>query len=85
MRFLENNFAVPNFFLLDQGRHAGEQAVVLVEDGKYRGYGFADLNEMAGRLTELFDIIRPEEDNPEVRRILHRYMEAGKGAKLIPF
>lgn len=85
VRFLDNNFAVPNFFLLDQGRHAGEQAVVLVEDGKYRGYGFADLNEMAGRLTELFDIIRPAEDNPEVRRILHRYMEAGKGAKLIPF
>jgi DNA polymerase-3 subunit epsilon len=85
VRFLDNNFATPNFFIIDQGRDDQEQAVVLVEDGNYRGFGFADMNHVSGRLTELFDVIRPAEDNPEVRRIINRYMESRQHVKVIPF
>ena len=82
---LDDSFLDPNFFLIDRGRTEGENAVVLVEDGEYRGYGFADLPEMNGQLDELRDVISSCENNPEVRRILQRFLSEQNGMKVIRF
>ena len=82
---LDGNFLHPNFFLIDRGRTAEENAVFLVEDGRYRGFGFAEIAEMSGNFDELRDVIKPYEDNPEVRKILRRFLAEPKGLKMLKF
>ncbi len=82
---LDNSFLEPNFFLIDKGRTEGEHAVVMVEDGEYRGYGFTDLSALNGRPDELRDVISPLESNPEVRKILQRFLSEKHGMKVIRF
>lgn len=82
---LDENFPNPNFFIIDKGRNAEENVVVLVEDGEYRGFGYAELNEMSGDIEELKDVVKPFEHNPEVMRILQRALAMPKGARVIHF
>jgi len=75
----------PNFFLIDQGRNGEEKGVVLVENGEYRGFGYANLAEMNGNLEDLKDVIRPFESNPDTKRIVRRFfLESGK-VKVLKF
>ncbi|MCB0520195.1 MAG: GIY-YIG nuclease family protein [Lewinellaceae bacterium] len=85
MEALDKSFEHPNFYLIDAGRSPEEQAVVMVEDGAYRGFGFGDLSVMNGRPEELRDLITAYEDNPEVRHIIRRFLGDGKGLKMILF
>ncbi len=85
MEVLDEHFPDPNFFIIDKGRTPEEQAVVLVENGLFRGFGFASLHEMSGHLEELRDVISPGVHNPEVARILHRFLAEPNGLKIIRF
>jgi DNA polymerase III subunit epsilon len=85
LEMLDDRFLDPNFFLIDKGRTEGESAVVMVEDGIYRGYGFADLTDMNGQMDELRDVISFGENNPEVRRIVRRFLSEPNGIKTIRF
>ncbi|MFQ5446970.1 MAG: exonuclease domain-containing protein [Saprospiraceae bacterium] len=82
---LDENFLHPNFFLLDKGRTPEENAVFLVEDGRFRGFGFAEIAELNGNLEELRDVIKPYDDNPEVRKILRRFLGDPKDLKVLKF
>ena len=85
MNFLDDSLPEQNFFLIDKGRTEEEHAVVLVEEGAYQGYGFADLSALSGHLDELRDVIAPRDNNPEVRRILQRFMSEKNGVKMVRF
>ena len=85
MAALDENFLQPNFFLLDKGRSTDENAVVLVEDGEYQGYGFVEKEGLTGQLDELRDAVKWQEHNPEVMRILQGFLAKPRGVKMIPF
>ena len=85
MSVLDQNFPCPDFFLLDRGRTEEEQAVVLVENGMYQGFGFVETDRLSGQLDELRDAIRPRPHNPEVMRILQGFIARPKGVKMITF
>jgi DNA polymerase-3 subunit epsilon len=82
---LDESLLEPNFFLLDKGRTPEEHTVVMVENGAYRGFGYANLSEMEGRPEELADVIQAYEDNPEVRRFIQQFMSEKAGLKIIRF
>nr|MCU0347893.1 DNA polymerase III subunit epsilon [Saprospiraceae bacterium] len=83
---LDDHLLSDNFFLIDKGRTPSENAVVLVEAGEYRGYGFVDLEELnANDIEGLMESIEPQENNPEVRRIIRRYMASQNGLKIVRF
>jgi DNA polymerase-3 subunit epsilon len=82
---LNDNLLEPNFFIIDKGRTDEENAVVMVEKGQYCGYGFANLSEMRGLTDELREVISPFENNPEVRRILRRFLDEKRGMRIIRF
>ncbi|MCB0551193.1 MAG: GIY-YIG nuclease family protein [Phaeodactylibacter sp.] len=73
-----------DFFILDQGRSQEEMAVVLVEQGSYRGFGYIEREEMNGHPDYLRDAIRPFQSNPETTRIIQRYLSKQNGVKVIP-
>jgi DNA polymerase-3 subunit epsilon len=68
---------------LDRGRTEDENAIVLVEEGMYRGYGFIERSEINGNLEVLKDAIKPFSHNPEVVGIIQRFVYKDKVEQLI--
>ncbi len=73
-----------DFIILDHGRHQTEAAVVLVEEGRYCGYGYLDREEFNGDLDLIRDCIQTRQHNPEVVRIIRRFLHDGKVQQIIP-
>ncbi len=69
------NRLVGNYFLLEKGRGQTELAVVLVENGRYKGYGYLDTEFGQPTVEDLFECIGKRADNPEVARIILNYQE----------
>jgi DNA polymerase-3 subunit epsilon len=73
-----------DFFVLDQGRTPDEQAVVMVRNGQYGGFGYLDRSESIRRPADLADYVRPMEGNPETTRIIQRFLsKAGAGVRVL--
>lgn len=68
------NFDTPSFYVLDNGRHHDEKAIVKVENGKYIGYGYID-NGLLGQPGWYHYIsVKPMTDNRDVHQIIASYI-----------
>jgi DNA polymerase-3 subunit epsilon len=65
-----------SFLLLGKGRKDGETSMVLVENGKYKGFGFVEDVIQEYQLTDLVGNIKPFADNQDVQRIISSYLKA---------
>ncbi|MEL6922533.1 MAG: exonuclease domain-containing protein [Bacteroidota bacterium] len=75
-----------NFFIFDEGRNDAEKAVVLVEEGQYRGFGYIDMQDNNGSVEELKEAIQPYPHNPETIQIIRRFLAGKKkGMKVMEF
>ena len=74
-----------DFILIDDGRNLEEKSVVLVENGRYLGFGYIDQSDINGNINELKDAVKPYAHNPDVVRIILNYMSKKNGFKLIKF
>jgi DNA polymerase-3 subunit epsilon len=75
-----------SFLVIDRGRRSGEQSVVLVENGRYLGFGFADIEHDAFQSpAEVKGIITFHEDNRDVQQIIRQYLSHNKVLKIVPF
>lgn len=63
-----------SFIILDEGRSKGEKAVILVEEGQYKGFGYIDEEDARYGVEELKEAIKPYTHNPETVRIIRHYM-----------
>ncbi len=63
-----------DFFLVDKGRNHEERAIVLVEDGQYRGFGYVSLEELNESTDSLKDAIKPFRQHPETTKIIHSFL-----------
>jgi len=83
---LENyHFDHQNFFIVDKGRNAQERSVIKVENGKYMGFGYVDINEVIGEMAPLHDCIQTYRDNREVRQIINSYLRRSKVEKVLKY
>lgn len=83
---LDDSLLEQNFFLVDKGRTVEENAIVLVEEGEYRGFGYVNFDEVEANDVEgLKEAIEPFESNPEVKRIIRRFMASKHALKIIKF
>ncbi|AYA36411.1 DNA polymerase III subunit epsilon [Hymenobacter oligotrophus] len=62
------------FVIIGQGRRAGERSVVVVEHGRYLGFGYIDETFTARRFEAFKDVIKPQVDNKDVQQIIRQYM-----------
>ena len=75
-----------DFFLIDRGRHDAEEAVVLVEQGRFRGFGY---RERPKRFVpnpcqkKLRAVIEPAVGTPESARIIRRYLRDNDGVQVV--
>ncbi|HRH67153.1 MAG TPA: GIY-YIG nuclease family protein, partial [Bacteroidia bacterium] len=68
-------FENSNFMILGPGRSASEKSVVMVENGKYQGFGFFEPEFVAAQPDQLRDIIRFKQDNKDIHRILKYHID----------
>ncbi|MGC9470332.1 MAG: exonuclease domain-containing protein [Bacteroidales bacterium] len=78
-------FPYRNFFILDEGRHEEEKAIIKIEHGTYRGYGYIDTTSPVSHPGQMNDSIRPYPDNRDVQQIIRNYLLAHKHLQIIPF
>ena len=58
----------------EQGRNEAERAVVWIQNGTYRGYGFVEEERRLDGLPDLEAVIEPQAHYPETDRILQSYI-----------
>ena len=75
----------PNFMVLDRGREESELSVVLVENGKYMGYGFVEKEFAESPPEVLRACIQPYMDTKDVRQIINLYLRQEKPMKVLVF
>src|SRR5690554_1129476 len=82
--FLEKkSFENQNMLIIDRGRDAEERAVVLIEGGKYKGYGFYNLNHQINNPEILKTIINPMQNNRDAQHIIQSYLRSKKVLKTV--
>lgn len=67
-----------NFFIVERGRQRQESSLVLVADGKYKGYGYMDQSTQVNDPTEMMSIIEKRKYYPDADAIIRGYLKSGK-------
>ena len=70
------------YCLLGKGRSYQERSVVLVEKGKYKGFGFYEDDQAFETVSAVRDIIQEYPDSPDVQRIINQFIEKRQQVKL---
>ncbi len=82
--FLENNsYANKHMLIIDKGRDIDERSAILIENGKYIGFGFFNLNYQVNNPEVLKSIINPMQDNRDSQHIIQSYLRKNKGLKVV--
>ncbi len=71
-----------DFFMIEKGRNLQESAVVLVENNKFKGFGYID-NAEGSTLEDLYECILKYPNNPDALRIIRQYLSAEKKFKIL--
>ena len=79
------HFEHQNFLLITAGRHPHEKAIVKVENGRYRGFGYADETCDLNNPDLLHECITSYSDNKEVRRIIKSHLRNNQDGQLLLF
>lgn len=74
-----------NYYIIDKGRHAEENSVVKIVQGKLMGYGFYDNNTPISSPLQLDEFINNCTDNKDVRKIISGELKRNKRLKIIKF
>ncbi len=75
----------PNLAILDKGRHSSEKSVVMIENGKYIGFGFLQADEPIFSTESLKDYIKPYHDNKDITQIIQSYLKKNKVEKIMRY
>jgi DNA polymerase-3 subunit epsilon len=74
-----------NLLIIDIGRSATERAVISIEDGLYRGYGYLDITQSYLGIKDMKECIKPASDNRDIRQIINSWMQRNKVEKIIRY
>ena len=62
-----------NFIIKEKGRNSLEEAIVLMHDGKYAGYGFISKDVDINSLDDVLSFVTPQKDSMESQRLILSY------------
>ena len=72
-----------NYLIIDQGRTDSESSIIMVEFGKYEGFGFVDKAMQIETFEQAHTYIKPYKDNKDVQRILRSYLRKSSSKQII--
>lgn len=76
------SFPKSSFLLYDKGRHADERSLVLVEKGRYKGYGYLDRDSQCTQ-EELLDSITRAHYYPDANDLIRAWLKKHPKARII--
>ncbi|MDY6800880.1 MAG: exonuclease domain-containing protein [Bacteroidota bacterium] len=79
------NYDNQSFFIIDKGRNDDEKSVVKVENGKYIGFGYFNVDWLTADFENLSDVIKKYPDNSDVQQIIRTYLKQNTVEKIIMF
>ena len=79
------NFSNDNMIVIDKGRHTNENSVLLIENNKYIGNTFVDLNYQIENIDILHNLIEEEKEDNNMRLMIKNYLQNNKVKKIIRF
>ncbi len=74
-----------NMLIIDEGRVEGESSVVLVEGGRYQGFGYISNEDVQYGVEELKEAVEYRKWHKESDRIIRTYLENKTPIKIIEF
>ena len=75
----------PSFVVIDQGREPDELAIVVVENGRYLGYGYLHCDKRTEDVQQLKNCITPSPDNRDVQNIIKGFLERNEVDQIITY
>lgn len=81
----EFTFASSNMIIIDKGRNINERSAILIENNKYKGYCFFDLNYQINNPDILKNLIIPMQSNRDTQKLILSYTRKNKGLKILKF
>lgn len=80
-----NGFSNNNMLIIDKGRHEFEQSVILIENNKYIGNAFVDLNHQITDINILRNLVSTEMNDTFNDYLIKKYLQKNKVKKIIRF
>jgi DNA polymerase-3 subunit epsilon len=82
--FIEkNSYHNKHMLIIDRGRDVDERSVILIENGKYRGFGFYNLNYQINNIEILKTIINPVANDRDSQHIIQNYLRKNKVLNIV--
>ena len=68
-------FKSENFIIKEAGRTENEQAFILILNGIYKGFGYANVTEQLENIDDYNKVLITKKDNNDIKRILSYYLK----------
>jgi DNA polymerase-3 subunit epsilon len=72
-----------SFYILDKGRNKSEKSIVLIENGTYRGYGYAPFHFQGKIPIQWKSFIKLQQENRDVKTIVNQFVRKDRVHKII--
>ncbi|WP_340198461.1 exonuclease domain-containing protein [Ascidiimonas sp. W6] len=72
-----------NMIIVDRGREVHERSAILIENNKFQGFGFYDLNHQISNPEILKNMITSIQNNAELTHIIQSYIRKRRVQKII--
>lgn len=79
---VQHSFSKPSFLIYDRGRHADERSLILVQNNKYKGFGYLSRDSQCSQ-EELIDSISPAWYYPDTNNLIRTWMRSRHDIKII--
>ncbi len=75
----------PNFFIIAEGIHPDEHSVIWIENNTYRGFGYFNPELTTNTPDNLKEVVKHDEDDLEVQKIIRTHLRKMKKAKIVSY
>lgn len=77
------SYPFESFLIIGHAPELDQRSAVWVQDGIYRGFGYFDPQYSGRDPQAIIDCIKEEQDNPDVQRIIRRWLRKKKNAEIL--
>jgi DNA polymerase III subunit epsilon len=74
---------IKNYVLVGEGRHQEEQSLVLIENGRYAGYGYVDKGDPVNSPAELKNFVKRTPYYPDADQLVRSYLKKDNSFRMI--
>lgn len=79
----KNSFENQNMVIIDRGRSVDERSAILVENGKFKGFGFYNLNYQINNIEILNSVLTKMDHNKDTQHIIQTYIRRNRKIKIL--